>query len=86
LICCVCGIEPIYFALEVGRDNKINLNLYANKDGKEILFLKDRKQPKCKNNPPHMLQVSCFDCVIARARFNKQGAENDVSLFEEDTD
>ena len=63
-VCVKCGIEGQYFAMEsTGNDNP-HFNLYALKDGKEVLMTKDHILPKSRGGKDIMsnFQTMCFSC------------------------
>ena len=62
--CVKCGIEGQYFAMEsTGNDNP-HFNLYALKDGKEVLMTKDHIIPRSRNGKDIMsnFQTMCITC------------------------
>lgn len=62
--CVRCGIEGQYFAMEsTGNDNP-HFNLYAIKDGKEVLITKDHIIPRSRNGKDVIsnYQTMCFSC------------------------
>ena len=68
-VCCICGMEGEFFALEQQREKKENdiwfLHLYGRaKDGKEILFTQDHAVPKSRggSNGLDNLQTMCSPC------------------------
>ena len=63
--CITCGIAGVYFALE--RDcnaSRFHANLYALKDGKEIMMTRDHVIPRSKGGLDNIgnLQVMCIIC------------------------
>jgi hypothetical protein len=65
LTCCKCGIKGVFFAKEKClNDNRFHFNLYAIKDGKEILMTKDHIIPRScgGNNSRNNLQTMCVIC------------------------
>jgi hypothetical protein len=71
--CVNCGLEGTFFALETTIDdqkiNRAHFNLYAIKDGKEILMAKDHVIPKSKNGKDHIdnYQTMCSPCNRIKA-------------------
>lgn len=68
-VCCICGIEGEFFALEQQKEKKENdiwfLHLYGRtKGGNEILFTQDHAVPKSKggSNGLDNLQTMCSPC------------------------
>lgn len=68
-VCCTCGMEGEFFALEQQKEKKEKdiwfLHLYGRtKDGKEILFTQDHAVPKSKggSNGLDNLQTMCSPC------------------------
>jgi len=68
-VCCVCGMEGEFFALEQQKEKKDNhiwfFHLYGKtEDGKEILFTQDHAVPKSKggSNSLDNLQTMCSPC------------------------
>lgn len=74
LVCVTCGIVGQYFALEQHRDvaargsKTWHFNLYAVKDGEEVLMTKDHIQPKSAGGSDKManLQTMCSPCNLAK--------------------
>ena len=67
--CCLCGLEASYFALERHNDSeRYHLNLYATKNGQEILFTKDHIIPKAKGGKDVLgnYQTLCQPCNEAK--------------------
>ena len=69
LQCVSCGIKGKFFALEHHKKqrkstNKFHFNLYAIKDGEEILMTKDHIIPKSKGGSDSLknLQTMCCEC------------------------
>lgn len=61
--CIKCGLEGQYFVMESTGDNP-HFNLYALKEGKEVLMTKDHIIPKSKNGKDVMsnFQTMCITC------------------------
>jgi hypothetical protein len=68
ITCVTCGIGGSYFALEKikhgSTTNRYHANLYAVKDGEEVLMTKDHIIPKSKGGKDHQsnLQTMCHVC------------------------
>ena len=62
--CISCGIEGQYFVMEQDEGSNPHFNLYALKDGKEVLMTKDHVIPKSKGGKDLMsnYQVMCLQC------------------------
>lgn len=64
--CAKCGLEGKYFALEksVPEEGRYHLNLYALKDGEEILMTKDHIIPRSKGGKNRLenYQPMCTIC------------------------
>jgi 5-methylcytosine-specific restriction endonuclease McrA len=75
LTCVSCGITGEFFAKEKHskRDKQFHLNLYAIKDGKEILMTKDHIIPKCENGSEQLenMQTMCSPCNLAKSLNSK---------------
>lgn len=63
-VCVKCGIEGQYFAMECNGNDNPHFNLYALKDGKEILITKDHILPKSLGGKDVIsnYQTMCFSC------------------------
>jgi len=65
-VCCACGIEGRFFAVERHIDTKsYHFNLYAyNKEGEEVLMTKDHIIPVSKGgkNEHSNYQTMCAEC------------------------
>ena len=63
--CVECGIKGDFYALEKSsNENSYHLNLYAIKDGEEVLMTKDHIKPKSKGglNTLVNFQTMCSSC------------------------
>jgi len=63
--CVRCGLTGVrFYAEKMTCDKRPHLNLYAEKDGKEILMTKDHIIPKCFGGPDRYenLQTMCTKC------------------------
>lgn len=63
--CACCGIEGQYLGVDLPKDSqKAHFNLYAVKDGKEILMTKDHIVPFSKGGKNHTdnYQTMCSEC------------------------
>ena len=69
LTCSLCGIKGNFFAIETNKEEAPHANLYAVKDGKEILMTKDHIIPTSKGgrNIPENLQTMCAVCNLKKA-------------------
>ena len=68
-LCVSCGIEGTQFYKERGAaQSRWHLNLYALKDGEEILMTKDHTIPKAAGGPDTLsnLQPMCAKCNFAK--------------------
>jgi hypothetical protein len=69
--CHHCGLEGSFFALErFEKDGSPHLNLYATKDGKEVLMTSDHIIPKSKGG---INNVSNRQCLCEKCN-NKKGS------------
>lgn len=73
--CVVCGIKGVYFALEAPKPQPplteikgYHFNLYALKDGREVLMTKDHIMPRAKGGKDQFenFQVMCEVCNLAK--------------------
>lgn len=68
--CVRCGIEGKFFAVErhFSENGGYHLNLYAVKDGKEILMTKDHVVPSARGGKNNLsnYQTMCTDCNVAK--------------------
>jgi len=67
--CVACGLQGAYFAVERHeRDHSCHLNLYAVKDGVEVLMTKDHIHPRALGGKDHPdnLQTMCQPCNQAK--------------------
>lgn len=66
--CVKCGIEGQYFAMESTGNDNLHFNLYALKDGREVLITKDHILPKSKGGKDIMsnYQTMCTTCNSAK--------------------
>ena len=67
--CVVCGIEGKYFTKDRFLDqSRYHLNLYAVKNGKEVLMTKDHIIPKSKGGKDKLwnYQTMCSPCNAAK--------------------
>jgi len=66
LECVECGLKGEFFAKEKNHESegRPHLNLYAVKDGEEILMTKDHIHPKSKGGDNHLdnYQTMCLPC------------------------
>ena len=64
ITCVKCGIEGQYFVMESMDNGSPHFNLYALKDGKEILITKDHILPKSRGGKDVMsnYQTMCVHC------------------------
>jgi hypothetical protein len=83
--CVKCGLEATFFAKEKskGQENskRWHFNLYAVKDGKEILFTKDHIIPRAGGGKDIMsnYQVMCSGCNHAKKNLTNEVFMNDKS-------
>lgn len=67
-VCCLCGLEGEFFALEQQKEKKDSdiwfFHLYGKKEGEEILFTQDHALPKSRggSNELENLQTMCSPC------------------------
>ena len=78
--CVACGIEGQYFAKEKDKhhvDEVYHFNLYAVKDGKEILMTQDHIKPKSLkgSNDLSNLQPMCMPCNCAKGSKYEEEAQ-----------
>lgn len=72
IACVTCGLEGTFFGVEAFPDNKDNgpyhMNLYAIKDGAEVLMTKDHIVPKSKGgkNSLNNYQTMCSVCNVEK--------------------
>lgn len=72
--CHICGCKGEYFAKEKYADQPhFHLNLYAVKDGKEVLMTKDHIIPVAKGGRDKLnnFQTLCYDCNKKKASQTK---------------
>lgn len=67
--CKSCGIQGEYFVLEGHTRNNAHLNLYALRDGKEVLMTRDHVVAKADggSNTLENLQTMCSPCNSAKS-------------------
>ena len=68
ITCKMCGLRAMYFCIEANTKNQWHLNLYALKNGEEILFTKDHIIPVSKGGEtsPYNLQTLCQPCNLKK--------------------
>lgn len=64
LICSVCGLKGLFFALETDKGGGIHLDLYGKEDDLEILLTIDHIVPKSKGGANNIInyQTMCKYC------------------------
>lgn len=69
ITCVSCGITGSFFAVEKSGCFPYHLNLYADKEGKEILMTVDHIKPKSKGGATMLdnLQPMCAKCNTKKA-------------------
>lgn len=77
IVCVTCGLEGIFFGVEAFSQEKdkgyYHMNLYAIKDGEEILMTKDHILPKSKGgkNTISNYQTMCIVCNVDKGNKTK---------------
>jgi 5-methylcytosine-specific restriction endonuclease McrA len=76
--CAICGCKGVYFAKEKYPDQTyFHLNLYALKDGREVLMTKDHVIPSSKGGRDRLnnFQTLCQECNLKKADKTKQAVK-----------